>query len=112
MNRNLKKALLSLALAALLLPTIGCDYNLDRHGSSGDWTSAWFDFAITPSYGGWSTWDTYSYDEVYVVDTYETSYYDNSYVTDTYYVDDYGYGDYGYGDYGWSWKSKANGKKK
>ena len=66
MNRNLKKALLSLALAALLLPTIGCDYNLDRHGSSGDWTSGWFDFVITPAYGGWSAWDTYSYDEVYV----------------------------------------------
>ncbi len=106
MNRKtMKKALLSLAFAALLIPTVGCDYDFDRHGSRGDWSSFWFDFAYTPAFGGYDSWDSYSYDEVYVEDTYETSYYDS--YDSYYYEDDYGY----YDDYGWSWKSK-NGKKK
>ena len=104
MKKKLTKALMGLALAALVIPAVGCDLR-DSSYALGSFSNAAFGFDIVPAFGGFDF-----FEEEYSVTEYEIDFFDDYSGYDDYddgYYDD-GYYDDGFGGYD-DWKTKNAG---
>lgn len=101
MKKTLSKALMGLALAALVIPAVGCDLR-DSSYALGSFSNAAFGFDIVPSFGGFDFFeDDYSVTEFEIDFFDDYSGYDDGYYDDGFYDDGYGYYD--------DWKKKNAG---